>query len=212
LYFGFFFAKIQLNYMKPHQSIRIFQNPVLEVLTHVHPIIPLLIWGPVVAYLYYFSLAVDRLAAGSFAMMVITGLLFWTLTEYGMHRYVFHFNATSKPGKYLVWLFHGVHHDDPQDPTRLVMPPVVSVVLGAAFYFLFVALMGASLARPFFAAFITGYLGYDYIHFATHHFRPRTAWGKTIKENHMKHHFLKKGGKWGVSSSLWDHVFGTFQG
>jgi sterol desaturase/sphingolipid hydroxylase (fatty acid hydroxylase superfamily) len=111
-----------------------------------------------------------------------------------------------------VWLFHGVHHDDPGDPTRLVMPPVVSIVLGTVFYWGFVLILGPTFARPFFAAFIAGYLGYDYIHFATHHFRPRTQWGKTVKENHMKHHFLKKGGKWGVSSSLWDHVFHTFEG
>jgi sterol desaturase/sphingolipid hydroxylase (fatty acid hydroxylase superfamily) len=201
-----------MNSMKPHQSIRIFQSPVLEALTHVHPIIPLVIWAPIVTYHLFHSVVVDQLAAGPFALMIALGLLFWTLTEYGMHRYVFHFNATTNAGKYLVWLFHGVHHDDPQDPTRLVMPPVVSLILGTAFYYLFVLLMGEVYARPFFSAFIAGYLAYDYIHFATHHFRPRTEWGKGIKENHMKHHYLKKGGKWGVSSTLWDHVFGTFQG
>jgi sterol desaturase/sphingolipid hydroxylase (fatty acid hydroxylase superfamily) len=198
--------------MKPHQSIRIFQSPVLEVLTHVHPILPLVIWGPVVIFHAYHSLFVDQISLGLFGLMAALGLLFWTLTEYGMHRYVFHFKATTKFGQYIVWLFHGVHHDDPQDPTRLVMPPVVSIVLGTAFYYLFVAIMGELHARPFFAAFIAGYLCYDYIHFATHHFTPRTAWGRGIKENHMKHHYLKKGGKWGVSSTLWDHVFGTFKG
>jgi sterol desaturase/sphingolipid hydroxylase (fatty acid hydroxylase superfamily) len=198
--------------MKAHQSIRIFKSPLLEVLTHVHPIIPLLIWGPVVGFQIYKSFTVDAISTSTFVLMTVLGLLFWTLTEYGMHRYVFHFNATTKAGKYLVWLFHGVHHDDPVDPTRLVMPPVVSIVLGSAFYYTFVAIMGQYLARPFFASFIAGYLAYDYIHYATHHFRPRTAWGKSIKDNHMKHHFLKKGGKWGVSNSLWDHVFGTFEG
>jgi sterol desaturase/sphingolipid hydroxylase (fatty acid hydroxylase superfamily) len=59
---------------------------------------------------------------------------------------------------------------------------------------------------------MSGYLVYDYIHFPTHHFRPKTAWGKRFKENHMKHHYLKKGGKWGVSSSFWDHALGTFHG
>lgn len=198
--------------MKAHQSIRIFKSPVLEALTHVHPLIPLLIWGPVVFYQFYHSLAFNHLAGLPFAGLIASGLVFWTLTEYLMHRYVFHFNATSQAGKYLVWLFHGVHHDDAVDPTRLVMPPVVSIILGAAFYYLFVALMGEVYARPFFAAFISGYLAYDYIHYATHHFNPKTAWGRSIKENHMRHHYLKKGGKWGVSNSFWDHVFGTFEG
>ncbi len=140
------------------------------------------------------------------------GLLFWTLTEYAMHRWVFHFKATTKAGQYLVFLFHGIHHDDPQDPTRLVMPPVVSLTLGTLFFYVFVATMGISYTRPFFSGFISGYLVYDYLHFATHHFMPKTAMGKILKENHMKHHYLKKGGKWGVSSPLWDHLFGTFRG
>jgi sterol desaturase/sphingolipid hydroxylase (fatty acid hydroxylase superfamily) len=92
------------------------------------------------------------------------------------------------------------------------MPPVVSLSLGALFYALFVALMGIELTRPFFSGFIGGYLVYDYIHFATHHFRPRTALGKALKEHHMKHHYLKKGGKWGVSTPLWDVLFGTLKG
>jgi sterol desaturase/sphingolipid hydroxylase (fatty acid hydroxylase superfamily) len=144
--------------------------------------------------------------------LVFLGLLFWTLTEYAMHRYVFHFQARSRAGQYLVYLFHGIHHDDPEDPTRLVMPPVVSLVLGALFYALFNMVLGSARTFPFFAGFISGYLVYDYIHFATHHFRMQSAWGKALKENHMKHHYLKKGGKWGVSSPLWDHVFRTFEG
>ena len=196
--------------MKTHQSVRLFKNPVLEALTHVHPSVPFLVWVPVVAY--QLVVATGLLSAGSIALAFGLGVLFWTLTEYAMHRYVFHFKATSKAGQYLVFLFHGIHHDDPEDPTRLVMPPVVSIALGALFYALFTATLGPVNTRPFFAGFISGYLVYDYIHFATHHFRPKTAWGKVLKENHMKHHYLKKGGKWGVSSPLWDHVFGSFKG
>jgi sterol desaturase/sphingolipid hydroxylase (fatty acid hydroxylase superfamily) len=196
--------------MKTHQSVRLFKNPVLEALTHVHPSVPFLVWVPIV--MYQLAVATGLLSAGSIALAFALGVLFWTLTEYAMHRYVFHFKATSKAGQYLVFLFHGIHHDDPEDPTRLVMPPVVSIALGALFYALFSATLGPVNTRPFFAGFISGYLVYDYLHFATHHFRPKTAWGKALKENHMKHHYLKKGGKWGVSSPLWDHVFGTFKG
>jgi sterol desaturase/sphingolipid hydroxylase (fatty acid hydroxylase superfamily) len=196
--------------MKTHQSIRLFKNPVLEALTHVHPSVPFLVWVPVVLYQIVTSL--NLLSVGAVGFAFAMGLVFWTLTEYAMHRYVFHFKATTKAGQYLVFLFHGIHHDDPEDPTRLVMPPVVSIALGALFYALFSATLGPVIVRPFFSGFIAGYLVYDYIHFATHHFKPKTAWGRALKENHMKHHYLKKGGKWGVSSPLWDHVFGTFKG
>jgi sterol desaturase/sphingolipid hydroxylase (fatty acid hydroxylase superfamily) len=194
--------------MKTHESIRLFKNPLLEALTHVHPAVPFLIWVPIVAYALIQAVSLN--GAGAVAGFYALGLLFWTLTEYAMHRYVFHFSARSRVGQYLVFLFHGIHHDDPEDPTRLVMPPVVSLSLGALFYALFNLIMGQAPTYPFFAGFISGYLIYDYIHFATHHFRFRSAWGKALKENHMKHHYLKKGGKWGVSSPLWDHVFGTF--
>jgi sterol desaturase/sphingolipid hydroxylase (fatty acid hydroxylase superfamily) len=193
---------------KDYKSIRLFKNPILEALTHVHPSIPFLLWIPIIGYFWFQSVAGLNLSVPSVISMSALGLLFWTLTEYTMHRYVFHYQATSKIGKYLVFLFHGIHHDDPQDPTRLVMPPVVSLTLGFAFFGLFQWTMGPS-GTPFFCGFIAGYLVYDYLHFAIHHFRPRTAWGKALKEHHMKHHFIAHGAKWGVSSALWDRVFRT---
>lgn len=197
--------------MKQHQSIRLFKNPALEALSHVHPSVPFILWIPIVLYFLYQGFMETTLSAGMVLLFAALGAAFWTLTEYAMHRYVFHFPAKSKAGKYLVFLFHGIHHDDPQDPTRLVMPPVVSIALAIPFYYLFKLCLGSEACMPFFAGFIGGYLVYDYIHFATHHFMPRTKWGKTLKENHMKHHFIPKGAKWGVSTSFWDHVFGTFK-
>ena len=52
---------------------------------------------------------------------------FWTLTEYWLHRFVFHFEPEKGIGARLHWIIHGVHHDHPNDPLRLVMPPSVSV-------------------------------------------------------------------------------------
>ena len=197
--------------MKPYQSVRLFKNPVLEALTHVHPSIPFVLWIPVVLYFLNLSFTTTELSVATNLIYVGLGLVFWTLTEYAMHRYVFHFDAKSKAGKYLVFLFHGIHHDDPQDPTRLVMPPVVSIALAIPFYFLFKLALGAEACMPFFAGFIAGYLVYDFLHFATHHFMFKAKWFKTLKENHMKHHYMAKPGKWGVSSPIWDYVFGTFK-
>lgn len=195
---------------KAYQSIRLFKNPLLEALTHVHPSIPFIVWIPIVAYTLFYAFETEGLSIMTLLSFAFLGLVFWTFTEYAMHRYVFHYKASTKVGQYLVFLFHGIHHDDPQDPTRLVMPPVVSLTLGAAFFVLFKAIFGPS-GLPFFAGFISGYLVYDYIHFAVHHFRPRTEMGKKLKEHHMKHHFIAHGAKWGVSSSLWDRVFQTLE-
>ena len=195
---------------KTQQSTRLFKNPILEALTHVHPSVPFIIWIPVVIYFFVLSATEAGFGLGTIALYAVLGLAFWTLTEYAMHRYVFHYKATSRAGQYLVWLFHGIHHDEPQDATRLVMPPVVSSVLGIAFFYIFKLTMGDA-GMPFFSGFITGYLIYDGIHFAVHHFRPRTEWGKQLKEHHMKHHYIPHGAKWGVSSFFWDRVFRTMK-
>ncbi len=193
-----------------YTSVRLFKNSFLEALTHVHPLVPFLIWVPAVIYFFFHAHYVYAFSYAQMSAIVGAGLFFWTLVEYVMHRYVFHYDASSRFGKYLVFLFHGIHHDDPQDPTRLVMPPVVSIALGTAFFFGFKALMGGR-GEAFFAGFIAGYLVYDFMHFSIHHFKPMTQWGRSIKENHMKHHFIAHGAKWGVSSPLWDHVFRTFE-
>lgn len=194
---------------KQHKSIQLFKNPVLEALTHVHPALPFIIWIPATLYFYYLSFSAG-IEAGRAVLLAVLAMIFWTITEYSLHRFVFHFPGKSRVSRYLVFLFHGIHHDDPVDPTRLVMPPVVSVTLSIPFYLLFKALLPLPAEyNLFFAVFMTGYMIYDYIHYATHHIRPRTAVGRYLKEFHMKHHFVDKEAKWGVSNPFWDYVLGT---
>lgn len=194
---------------KHPQSIRIFQSPWLEMLTHVHPLTPLLLWMPVVVVLLWKSFGVGRVASFQHATLGLSGLLCWSLLEYILHRFLFHFRAHSPIEKRIQFIIHGLHHADPSDATRLVMPPTVSIVLALLFYGIFRWLLGEILVRPFFAAFLVGYLAYDYIHFSVHHFTPHTRFGMSLKRNHMRHHFDPKGSRWGVSSPFWDHVFGS---
>jgi len=191
------------------RSIRLFNNNILESLTHVHPIVPLLFWSPVVVFLLWRALAVHGLPLQSVAVLLVPGLLVWTLMEYLLHRFVFHFEARSATGKWLVYLFHGVHHDAPNDKSRLVMPPAGAIIVMAVLWALFSLLIPAPWAEPFCAFFIVGYLIYDYLHYATHHFRMRHPLLQFLKRHHMQHHFTTKTAKYGVSSPLWDWVFGT---
>ncbi|MCX2982442.1 fatty acid hydroxylase [Halieaceae bacterium IMCC14734] len=192
-----------------HQSIRLFENKFLESLTHVHPLIPLLLWAPIASYLLWRSVAVHELPAAGLLLTAVAGILVWTLTEYVLHRFAFHFPAKSKFGKWLVFLFHGNHHDDPKDKTRLVMPPSGSIPIMIALYFLFSLFVPAPWIEPFCAFFMIGYLIYDYIHYATHHFPMKNPVAKYIKHYHLKHHFSGEKGRYGVSSPLWDKVFGS---
>ncbi|MFQ5633999.1 MAG: sterol desaturase family protein [Gammaproteobacteria bacterium] len=191
------------------KSIRLFRNDSLESLTHVHPIVPLLFWSPVVVFLLWRSLFVHDLPAIQVALVAIPGLVVWSLLEYLLHRFVFHFDAATAAGRWLVYLFHGVHHDAPNDKSRLVMPPAGAVIIMAVLWSVFVSVLPAPWAEPFCASFIVGYLIYDYLHFATHHFRMRHRWLQSLKRHHMQHHFSATDAKYGVSSPLWDWVFGT---
>jgi sterol desaturase/sphingolipid hydroxylase (fatty acid hydroxylase superfamily) len=193
----------------PHESIRLFDNELLERLSHVHPITPLLFWSPVILWLMWRTLDAAAVPLISLPLFAIAGLFTWTLTEYLLHRILFHFPARSRLGKWLVFVFHGNHHDDPKDKTRLVMPPAGAIPIMAVLYSLFLMVLPAPWLDPFTAFFICGYLIYDYIHYGTHHFPMRNPVAKFLKHYHLKHHFSGQGGRFGVSSPLWDIVFGT---
>jgi sterol desaturase/sphingolipid hydroxylase (fatty acid hydroxylase superfamily) len=198
--------------MKKHESIRIFKNPILEACTHVHPIVPLILWAPVAVYFAYEALVNPEISIGTFALWYVIGLVIWTLTEYILHRFVFHFPGQSKLAKKFVFLFHGLHHDDPDDPTRLVMPPIPAVIIMAMLYSGFGLVVPALYLHTFMSAFIVGYLCYDYIHYATHHFPMKGKVSRYLKKFHLQHHYRHEKAKYGVSSPLWDIILGTMEG
>jgi len=198
--------------MKKYKSLRIFKNPILEAFTHVHPIIPLIIWAPVAIFLGYSGLVKNDLSLLQMVTWYTVGLFVWTFTEYILHRVVFHFPAKSYIAKRFVFLFHGLHHDDPNDPTRLVMPPVPAVLIMSLLYFFFGLVVPEVFLEVFMSSFIIGYLLYDYIHYATHHFPMKSAVGRYLKKFHLQHHFRNEKSKYGVSSPLWDIILNTMEG
>lgn len=198
-----------MQHKTEHQSIRLFENNFMESLTHVHPIVPLVFWSPIVAFLLWRSVSLFDLGIAALAGLAVAGIFIWSLSEYCLHRFLFHYPAKSKLGKWLVFLFHGNHHHDPKDKTRLVMPPAGAVLIMAVLYLLFGLVIPDPYLEPFCAFFIVGYLVYDYIHYATHHFPMRSPLAKFLKHYHLKHHFSGEEGRYGVSSPLWDKVFST---
>lgn len=197
---------------KHSTSIRIFKNPILEACTHVHPIVPLVVWAPFIAYLYLQTMKMGTFVAVDYLVWFVVGMLVWTLTEYVLHRYVFHFPANNKLTKRFVFLFHGLHHDDPQDPTRLVMPPVPAIIIVYLLWQMFALVIPVQFMNIFMANFLIGYLCYDYIHYATHHFPMTSKVGKYLRKYHLQHHYSHEKSKYGVSSPLWDYIFQTVKG
>src|SRR5918997_2491606 len=168
-----------------------FESPLLDRFTRVHPAVPLVLFGPVIAWLF------------------ALGYVFWTLTEYWLHGVFSHFEPEGGIGARLHWMIHGVHHDHPNDPLRLVMPPSASVPLALLFAGVFWLVLGGQWFMPFLSGFLAGYLIYDMIHYHVHHHRPRTRVGRRLRELHMRHHFQDDERGFGVSAPYWDHVFGT---
>jgi dihydroceramide fatty acyl 2-hydroxylase len=184
-----------------------FKSPWLDRLTRVHPAVPVLLYLPVIVVL--FVTGAGRLGFGYAVALALGGYAAWTLTEYWLHRIVFHFEPEDGIGAKLHWVIHGVHHDHPNDPLRLVMPPSASAPLAVLFLALFWVVLGADAATAFGAGFLTGYLAYDMIHYHVHHHRPKTWVGRKLRELHMRHHFQDDERGFGVSAPYWDHVFRT---
>ena len=196
--------------------IRLFKSDFLEFFSHISPVAVLIIWLPVALFFLVWSIV--KAPAGIFPFYIpvgfILGLILWTLAEYLLHRFLFHMPVKGEKAERIVFLFHGVHHAQPQQKTRLVMPPAVSIPLAAIFYGIFYVIVAVVFrspqwVAPVFSAFIFGYLVYDLTHYATHHFPMRSGYAKFIKRYHMQHHYKTPNQRFGVSSPLWDMVFNT---
>lgn len=187
------------------ESVRMFKSPVLEGLSKVPYFVPLIIYIPVIGYFFWLSLTLNSVLL-SFVHLLL-GLFIWTLTEYVLHRFVFHFYPSSEWGKRIHFIFHGVHHDYPNDAHRLVMPPSASIPLAAAFYFLFRAIFSVEMLDGFFAGFMLGYLVYDITHYMLHHAKFSSAFMRRIKQHHMLHHYDDSSKGYGVTSDFWDKIF-----
>ncbi|MBS1557625.1 MAG: sterol desaturase family protein [Bacteroidetes bacterium] len=190
-------------------SSRMFKSNWMEALSKVHYSIPLIIFIPVIGYFLTIAILSPTFGIATFFVSLGSGLLVWTLTEYVMHRFIFHFVPKSAWGLRLHFIFHGVHHDYPNDRLRLVLPPSVSIPLATGFYFLFKSVLPASWLPSFFAAFLTGYLIYDMVHYAIHHFNSQNLFIKKLKQHHMRHHYTAPDKGFGVSSALWDKILNT---
>jgi len=184
-----------------------FDSRLLDAFSRVHPTVPILVFAPAIVALAAWELSfVD---APSLLGLLALGYLGWTLFEYWLHRLVFHFEPQEGIGARMHWIIHGVHHEHPNDPLRLVMPPAVSIPLGAVVFGLLYLALGKRYAPGVGAGFFAGYLAYDMLHYYVHHFTPRTRIGRMLRERHMRHHFQDDTKGFGISAPYWDEVFRT---
>lgn len=187
-----------------------FENPVLELLSKSSPTTTIITYPTIIAGLFILTYqfgAVSSLWQGM--GIYLGGLLFWTLAEYFLHRYLFHWITEHPFVQKFHYSVHGYHHEFPRDDTRVFMPPVPGIVLSAVFTGLYFLILGPY-GFIFTAGFITGYLIYSSVHYSTHKFKPpKSKWLKALWRHHNLHHYRFPDKAFGVSSPLWDYIFGT---
>lgn len=198
------------------ETPRMFKSDFVEFFSRVHPAVPHVIYWPVIFFFLYKAFSMNPPWTLP-ALLIPAGLVFWTLAEYGLHRFFFHLHLENRLWKTVHFYIHGVHHDYPSDSKRLVMPPAASIPLAIVFYFFFWAAFRLFTPQPFpavwflFSGFVMGYLAYDTLHWATHHLPLTNKVFLALKQFHLKHHFKTPELRFGISSPFWDVVFRTLR-
>ncbi|MQL75545.1 hypothetical protein Taro_007932 [Colocasia esculenta] len=187
---------------------RFFENSFFEHLTRtVWWVIPL-VWLPVVCWFVSRSIMMGR-TLPQVAILVVCGIFVWSLMEYGLHRFLFHIKTSSYWGNTVHYLLHGCHHKHPMDALRLVFPPAATAILCIPFWGLFNIVATPPTASALFGGGLLGYVIYDCIHYYLHHGRPSKDPVRNLKRFHLNHHFRIQNKAFGITSTLWDRIFGT---
>ncbi|HEX8557084.1 MAG TPA: sterol desaturase family protein [Pyrinomonadaceae bacterium] len=145
------------------------------------------------------------------AGLVCAGLLTWGLYEYAVHRWVLHreprVHGFNLPGN----LTHLRHHADPHSLQRLNVQLSESVPVCVVYYLLAWGATGSwQAATHLFTGLIAGYFFYEYLDFQAHHGTSRTRLIRYFRKYHLQHHHYDATVRYGVTSPLFDYLFGTF--
>lgn len=196
--------------IKPHHqgTKRLFENPVLEWLTRTHIAVPLVVFFLYASALLYWSITHTSLSAPTTVIMFFLGLIAFTWVEYMVHRYLFHMGTSTETRARMQYTMHGVHHEFPKDKERLAMPPVLSITIATLLLFLFRIVLG-DFVFSFLPGFLVGYALYLSVHYMVHAYAPPKNFLKVLWINHSVHHYKDGKAVYGVSSPLWDYIYGT---
>ena len=192
-------------------SAQLFQNPVLERLSHTHIALPVGIFALTTVLSLYYGITHGFMSGAAAFGLFLLGLLAFTFAEYAVHRYLYHIPATTPGRTKFQYTMHGVHHEYPKDKTRLAMPPIITVFVSSLLFFIFRLAFG-SYAFGLLGGFTFGYATYLFVHYAIHAYSPPKNFLKVWWTHHSQHHYRQDEVAFGVSSTLWDHISGTMPG
>lgn len=196
--------------ISPKQKGRkqLFNNPILERLTKTHIAFPLTLYTLMSVGWLYYGATEKGLSGLHMVLMFGLGFLFLTLVEYLAHRYFYHMDPSTRIKKKIQYAVHGVHHEYPKDKKRLAMPPLLALVY-VAFFFITIKFFLGDDVYAFGPGMLMGYTTYLFIHYAVHAYQPPKNFLKILWIHHAIHHYKDNERAYGVTSPLWDWVFGT---
>lgn len=186
----------------------LFKSKFLNKLTWSNPVLIFVMYS-IIAFVLIYFVAIQRYnyTVLESIMYFAIGFISWTLGEYLLHRFLYHKISDASYDKGLQYVFHGIHHSYPNDRTKVVLPPVPSLLIAGILFGLFYLAMGklAFLVGP---GFLIGYSIYMWIHYAVHKY-PQPKRFSFWWTHHNIHHFQQHDRAFGVSTPLWDYVFRT---
>jgi sterol desaturase/sphingolipid hydroxylase (fatty acid hydroxylase superfamily) len=188
----------------------LFSNTLLESLSRTHISVPLLIFFSYAAGLLYWNITYTNLSLVTTLVLFFVGFIAFTWVEYNVHRYVFHMKTYTELRNKIQYIIHGVHHEFPKDKDRLAMPPLLSITIGTILLLLFRVIMG-DFVFAFLPGFMVGYASYLSVHYLVHAYPPPKNFFKALWVNHSVHHYKDGEVVFGVSSPLWDYIYGTLE-
>lgn len=189
------------------RSLRLFRSQKLERLSVISLRTFLLTWAAALPLIAWVGVTIS--GSGLFiAPLLLIGVVAWSLFEYAMHRFAFHWTSDVPFIRGSIFVLHGNHHVNSNDPLRNLMPPIVSMPIAAVVWGLSVLALG-SYGTWLFLGFISGYVVYDVIHFGCHQWPMKKGLAAIVKRHHMRHHHGNEAGNFAITTPLWDRLFGT---
>ncbi len=182
---------------------------------------PFKVWQKSIPFHFYATLAfvmgAAALAGGGpsktgILLLLFLGFLSWGLIEYGLHRFIFHYDAHSVSGRKFIQDAHLNHHENPKSKDDLFASLRLSVPIAAAYWLLAWGILGTWQAAAFlFIGLVACYLCYEWLHLQAHHGKSRLPVLRYLKKYHLLHHYRTPEMRFGVTSPVYDLIFGTFR-
>jgi hypothetical protein len=141
---------------------------------------------------------------------VLTGLTVWSLLEYLVHRFAMH----QMRGRGVISRLHRRHHAQASWRFERVFLANWAIMVGLGFVVglpLGIVTGGVRLGFGMASGWAVGYAYYVFEHAAIHVRPARTGYGAWLRRHHLHHHFGHSKKNYGVTSPLWDLVFGTYE-